>query len=295
MFNLLRYSLGSVILSRNKNSVDLSLPSSLDSSLRDDSKVFLFAGSHKSMWETTFLPPFIHKEYGVKLESVAGAALFSKFLKPVMDLGVTFGVNKQSSKSSLGLVDTLQSYFSDNRSVVVFPEKIRSRSGFVGDFKPASFEAVFRTDKEVLVVPFDFSYPYISELDLLLGSPEGSLGFKLAYTNHLVNKFDKVSVSFGDPLYPKDFVDRKEMSSYVRDRVLDLVKVYPSNVVAASKVLYPGEGFDGVSKVLDKFDESRLSFSSRDARSVYSSSVVSFDSDFKYDSFYFNQVRHLLE
>jgi len=146
-------------------------------------------------------------------------------------------VEEQKTKiltSSEKLIEKISYALSGNNPVVVFPVDGRSKDGLTKNFKTTATQAAINLDEPIVPISVDY-FELNEESDFVeyAGKP---YTFRMDHIFRWTFKnLGIISVTFGKPIIPSQVsTDRKELSRYVREQCLDLVKIYARNVVAYS-------------------------------------------------------------
>jgi len=228
--------------------------------LKKEKSVFLYSGLHKSLWETVGILAAIHLEglplaYGGMGDNLVKGRFFQSLAKKTGVFFIKRATNrKEILESAKKLKEYIIYYMAQGLDVMVFPEGTRKSiltQGKYGKFFPTVFEALLEYEKNkekilekyphlpaynTYIIPNNVDYSKIREdREMLENHPKGK-----PRTLHVLDSLKMVKnirdtyISFGSPIKIADNLgkNRKELSTYVREKCLDLVKILPINIVS---------------------------------------------------------------
>ena len=169
----------------------------------DKNSNYIFAGNHTSVFDI----PLAFAALPFWLVPIAKKELRSVFLLGwVMDTAGHIWIDRKNTESALKSLEyAKESLMRIPRSILLFPEGTRTRSGLLAPFKPGGL--LIAVDTCMPIVPIAF----VGTFDML--EPES-----WSMNNN------PVELRIGKPISPKDYSveTRRELASYVRNQVKKL-------------------------------------------------------------------------
>ncbi len=217
--------------------------------LKSQDAVFLYAGLHKSLWETTgTLVALDSLNIPLPVIGMGDNLVKGKFFQNLSMKAGVFLIKRPLSRATLiesakSLKKDLSGFFSRGIDVMVFPEGTRTsliKKGRYGDFFTTIFEAAKEysdnfSDKKLYIVPFNIDYSKIREdKEMVSNVSSQPRTLKVFDTLKMLSRLGDIYLSFGTPVSMDIFVgkDRKYIAREIRQRCIDLVKILPANIVA---------------------------------------------------------------
>jgi len=221
--------------------------------------VFLYAGLHKSLWETSGLLPALYLTgFPVPLVAMGDNLVNGKFFQDIAKKCSVFLIKrprdgKNVIESARRFKEDIVHYFRHGIDLLFFPEGTRKNipdHGRYGDFYPAAFEGALqyeRTKRDpailipdigafpVAVVPVNVDYVRVREArEMVLHKQKRARTLHVLDSISMLKNIGDVYISFGAPLTLADHptINRKELAALARERCLDLVKILPVNLAA---------------------------------------------------------------
>lgn len=229
--------------------------------LKQEKSVFLYAGLHKSLWETTgtistlYLQklPLPHPGMG---DNLVKGKFFQAISKKV---GLFIVKRPKTRREIIESAKLLKMYIlnlmAHGVDGMVYPEGTRRSipdTGKYGGFFPAAFEALLeyeRNKDEILsqydylssynsyIVPFNLDYSKVRE-DREMTKELGAKPWTLHVFDFfkMIKDVGHVYISFGKPINIRENLDknRKQLADFTREQCLQLVKILPINIVSHS-------------------------------------------------------------
>lgn len=230
------------------------------SPLKKSNGVFLYAGLHKSLWETTgILSALHHNKLPIPLVGMGDNLIKGKFfISLAKRTGSLFIVKRGKTRreiveSAQMLKKYILSLAAYGRDTLLFPEGTRKSvptTGEYGKFFPTAFDALLDYEKlkkdiissnpglksnNLFIIPFNIDYSRIREAYELTGYTANlPRTLRLWDSIKMLKNIKDVYVSFGKSIKVSDYLEksRKELSTMVREKCLDLVKILPVNIVS---------------------------------------------------------------
>jgi 1-acyl-sn-glycerol-3-phosphate acyltransferase len=228
---------------------------------RQEGVVFLYAGLHKSLWETSgALVPLYHAGLPVPYVGMGDNLVHGRFFQGLSRRIGTFLIKRPANRKELiesarKLRGDILGFVAHGLDVMVFPEGTRKsvpdRERY-GDFFPAAFEPLLEYEREkqrihkanpalkplaAYIVPFNVDYSYVRETQELLRDEAGRPRTLHVFDSlSMIRNIGDTYLSYGKPIRVADRLafDRKSLAAECRDRCMELVKVLPINVVSLS-------------------------------------------------------------
>lgn len=228
--------------------------------LKKEQSVFLYAGLHKSLWETSgVLVAFLLNIKNIQIpyvgmgDNLVRGRFFQSLAKR---LGVFLIKRAKSRKEILESAKQLKEYIlyfiSRGLDVMVYPEGTRKSiptQGTYGKFFPTVFEPLleYEKNKETIlkdnknqplyntyIIPTNVDYSKVREDKELLEEYKKPRTLHVKDSLKMIRKIREVYISVGEPIKVADHLDknRKQLAAYSREKCMDLVKILPINVVA---------------------------------------------------------------
>lgn len=226
---------------------------------RRECVVFLYAGLHKSLWETSgALVPLHQAGLPVPYVGMGDNLVHGRFFQDLSRRIGTFlvkrpGNRKELIESARKLRNDILGFIANGVDVMVFPEGTRKcipdRERY-GDFFPAPFEPLLEYELnkericktnpplkplELFVVPFNVDYSYVREThELLRDDPGRPRTLHVFDSLSMIRNIGDTYLSYGKPLRVAGRLDldRKSLALECRARCMELVKILPINVVS---------------------------------------------------------------
>ncbi len=229
--------------------------------LKDKKAVFLFAGLHKSLWETTGVITSLHfNNLPVPFIGMGNNLVRGKFFQNLAKKTGVFLIKRANTrrdivKSAESLKKTILNFIAHGTDILIFPEGTRkniSQNGKYGEFFPTVFEAMLEyernkkeilksnknlSDNETYIVPFNVDYSKVREdVEIIKTSKNIPHTFHIIDSLKMLKNLGNIYISMGKPISVSANIEknRKELAKYTRERCLDLVKILPINIVSRS-------------------------------------------------------------
>ncbi len=240
--------------------------------LKKEQSVYLYAGLHKSLWETSgVLVAFLLNIKNIQIpyvgmgDNLVRGRFFQSLAKR---LGIFLIKRAKSRKEILESAKQLKEYIlyfiSQGLDVMVYPEGTRKSiptQGTYGKFFPTVFEPLleYEKNKETIlknnknqplyntyIIPTNVDYSKVREDKELLEEYKKPRTLHIKDSLKMIRKIREVYISVGEPIKVADHLDknRKQLAAYSREKCMDLVKILPINVVARA--------------ILDSVDDDRI-------------------------------------
>lgn len=228
--------------------------------LKQEKSVFLYAGLHKSLWETSGILVALYLNFkkiqipyvGMGDNLVRGRIFQSLAKRIGIFLVKRANSRKEIVESAKQLKDYILYFISQGLDVMVYPEGTRTSiptQGTYGKFFPTAFEALleYEKNKEKLlvadknlsayntyIIPSNVDYAKIREDKELLENYKKPRTLHVKDSLRMIKNIREAYISFGEPISVAEHLDknRKELAAYTREKCLELVKILPINVVA---------------------------------------------------------------
>ncbi len=239
--------------------------------IKKDDRVILFAGLHKSLWETSgVLSAADFQKIPIPYIGMGDNLVRGHFYQRIAGKMGAFLVKRATSRKRSDIVASakklkqfIMHYMASGIDVVIFPEGTRRtipEKGVYGPFFPTAFEALLeyeRTKDDILkeypklvgrdiyVVPFNVDYSRIREDYEMVGElGKKPRTLKVYDSVKMLGHLGDIYVSFGEAVKVADrlHMNRKQLAQEIRGHCLDLVKVLPINVVSRAVWLAIEEG-----------------------------------------------------
>ncbi|MCK5057179.1 MAG: hypothetical protein KAT34_11025 [Candidatus Aminicenantes bacterium] len=229
--------------------------------LKQENAVFLYAGLHKSLWETTatLATLYLHK-LPIPYPGMGDNLIRGKFFQALSKKVGLFLVKRPKTRREIIESAKMLKHYTMNLIAhgidgMVYPEGTRRNipdKGKYGDFFPTAFEALLEYEKnkeEILeqnkeftrhntyVVPFNLDYYKVREdremTAVIGGKPRTLHAFDFL---KMIKNIGHVYITFGKPINIADNLDknRRQLADLTRDKCLELVKILPINIVSRS-------------------------------------------------------------
>ena len=247
--------------------------------LKKKQSVFLYAGLHKSLWETSGLLVALLlniKKIQIPYVGMGDNLVRGRFFQSLAKrIGIFLIKRAKSRKEILESAKQLKEYIlyfiSRGVDVMVYPEGTRKSiptRGTYGKFFPTVFEPLLeyernkettRGDNEnqllynTYIIPTNVDYSKIREDKELLEEYKKPRTLHVKDSLKMIRKIRQVYISVGEPIKVADHLDknRKQLAVYTREKCMELVKILPINVVARSIL----DSVDGARIRSDKIEE----------------------------------------
>ncbi len=231
--------------------------------LKQENSVFLYAGLHKSLWDTTGILSALYKaRMPIPYTGMGDNLVKGKLFQTLARKAGAFIIKrprtrKEILESARMLKEHIINFIAHGADVMVYPEGTRKnipQKGRYGDFFPTAFEAVLEYEKNkdkflsqnkglpgyhVYIVPFNIDYSKVRE-DTEIIEDDGSKPFTLHIFDSLkmLRNIGDTYISFGNPIKIAKNLEknRKELACYTREKCLELVKILPINIVSSSVI-----------------------------------------------------------
>ncbi len=204
----------------------------------------VFAGPHRSMWETLLVPYTIAWHDGNLPFVAMGNNLVNKESgkkKKVFDyitsrMGALAIERENNPKSAIPvMIKAIEEIISENENFMIFPEGTRSRDGLIKEFTPSAFQGIIDAAKntDVYIIPVNTDYSILYEINSFAEANSKTYRFKAKdYRKWRSTFLEDIYISFGKPVKVNETDERKELAYNTREDCLDLVKILPINVVS---------------------------------------------------------------
>ena len=229
--------------------------------LKQENGVFLYAGLHKSLWESTAtLSTLYLNKLPIPYPGMGDNLIKGKFFQSISKKVGLFLVKRPKTRREIIESAKMLKHYTMNLIVhgidgMVYPEGTRRNipdTGKYGNFFPTAFEALLEYEKnkeEILqqnkefkrhnsyVVPFNLDYYKVREdmemTEVIGGKPRTLHAFDFL---RMIKNIGHVYITFGKPISIADNIDknRKQLAELSRDKCLELVKILPINIVSRS-------------------------------------------------------------
>ena len=231
---------------------------------KEEKAVYLYTGLHKSLWETAgILVAMILEGLPLAFVGMGDNLVRGKFYHTLARKTGIFLIKRATNRkeileSARKLKEYIINYIAYGADVLFFPEGTRKSilsEGKYGKFFPAAFEALLEYEKnkeDILkryedlqaytsyIIPVNVDYSKIREDSEMLETYQKGKPRTLHIKDSLkmVKNIGDTYISFGNPIKVADNLDknRKELSAYVREKSLELVKILPINIVSRAIV-----------------------------------------------------------
>lgn len=229
--------------------------------LKQGNSVFLYAGLHKSLWETTgtLSTLYLHR-LPIPYPGMGDNLIRGRFYQALSKKVGLFLVKRPKTRreiieSAKQLKKYTMNLIAHGIDGMVYPEGTRRNIpdyGRYGDFFSTAFEALLEYEKnkeEILsqhkelsrytayVVPFNLDYYKVREDREIIQDIQGKpRTLHVMDFLRMVQHIGHVYMTFGKPIKIAEHLDknRKQLAEYVRKKCLELVKILPINIVARS-------------------------------------------------------------
>lgn len=245
---------------------------------RNPPAVFLYAGLHKSLWETSgILPSLYYEKLPLPLVGMGDNLVRGRFFQNVGKKVGTFLIKRAKTpremvESARRFKDDVVGYMARGIDILVYPEGTRKNvveKGHYGDFFPTVFEGLLEYEKvkpdllqahphltpwDTYVVPFNVDYFRVREADEMVRQRGGKPRTLHVFDSvSMITHIGPVFATFGRPIRIADHLEknRKEMAAFVRQACLDLVCILPVNVAARAALRFPPEAAISEEKLLE--------------------------------------------
>jgi len=229
--------------------------------LKQGNGVFLYAGLHKSLWETTstLSTLYLHK-LPIPYPGMGDNLIKGKFFQSLSKKAGLFLVKRPKTRREIIESAKMLKHYTMNLIAhgidgMVYPEGTRRNvpdTGKYGNFFPTAFEALLEYEKhkeEILqqnkdftrhnsyVVPFNLDYYKVREdsemTEVIGGKPRTLHVFDFL---KMIKKIGHVYITFGKPINIAANLDknRKQLAELSKQKCLELVKILPINIVSRS-------------------------------------------------------------
>jgi len=247
--------------------------------LKKEQSVFLYAGLHKSLWETSGVLVALLlniKKIQIPYVGMGDNLVRGRFFQSLAKrIGIFLIKRAKSRKEILESAKQLKEYIlyfiSRGLDVMVYPEGTRKSiptQGTYGKFFPTVFEPLleYEKNKEIIrgdnknqllyntyIIPTNVDYSKIREDKELLEEYKKPRTLHVKDSLKMIRKIRQVYISVGEPIKVADHLDknRKQLAAYTREKCMDLVKILPINVVARAIL----DSVDGDRVRRDKIEE----------------------------------------
>ncbi len=247
--------------------------------LKKEQSVFLYAGLHKSLWETSGVLVALLlniKKIQIPYVGMGDNLVRGRFFQSLAKrIGIFLIKRAKSRKEILESAKQLKEYIlyfiSQGLDVMVYPEGTRKSipvQGTYGKFFPTVFEPLleYEKNKEMIrggskdhplyntyIIPTNVDYSKIREDKELLEEYKKPRTLHVTDSLKMIKKIREVYISVGEPIKVADHLEknRKQLAAYTREKCMDLVKILPINVVARSIL----DSVDGDRIISDKIEE----------------------------------------
>jgi 1-acyl-sn-glycerol-3-phosphate acyltransferase len=216
--------------------------------------VFFYVGLHRSLWETTGVLSALNTNgLPIPLVGMGDNLVKGKVFQKLARKTSLFFIKRAQDRRSLlesakKFKNDIKEFLQFGIDILIFPEGTRKsipKTGQYGQFFPTAFEALLECEKEktayskncrfsVYIIPFTVDYSIIREEKELTIDSQNPQTLNVFDSLKMLKRLRKIYVSFGSPIKTSECVhmNRKEMSLFIREKCLDLVKILPINVVA---------------------------------------------------------------
>ncbi len=228
--------------------------------LRKEQSTFLYASLHKSLWETTgILVPLYRKTLPVPYtgmgDNLVKGRVFQRLARRLGIFLIKRARNRREMlESAKMLKDHIINYIAHGHDVMVYPEGTRKSiltEGQYGKFFPTVFEALLQYEKQKdqimeklglpaydsYIIPVNVDYSRVREDWEMLGERKGNpRTLNILDSLKMMKNIRDTYITFGEPINVAHHLDmtRKELAAFTRQKCLNLVKILPINIVAAS-------------------------------------------------------------
>lgn len=247
--------------------------------LKKEQSVFLYAGLHKSLWETSGVLVALLlniKKIQIPYVGMGDNLVRGRFFQSLAKrIGIFLIKRAKSRKEILESARQLKKYIlyfiSQGLDVMVYPEGTRKSiptQGTYGKFFPTVFEPLLEYEKNkekipadnknqllynTYIIPTNVDYSKVREDKELLEEYKKPRTLHVKDSLKMIRKIREVYISVGKPIKVSDHLDkdRKQLAAYTREKCMDLVKILPINVVARAIL----DSVDGDCIRSDKLEE----------------------------------------
>lgn len=229
--------------------------------LKQENSVFLYAGLHKSLWETTATISTLHMhKLPLPYPGMGDNLIRGRFFQALSKKCGLFIVKRPKTRreiieSARMLKNYILNLIVHGIDGMVYPEGTRRNipdKGRYGDFFPTAFEAVLEYEKnkeEILsqnkelkeyhsyVVPFNLDYSKVREDREIIQDMEGKpRTLQPIDFLKMIKHIGHVYITFGKPIKIAENLDknRKQLADFTKKKCLELVKILPINIVSRS-------------------------------------------------------------
>jgi 1-acyl-sn-glycerol-3-phosphate acyltransferase len=247
--------------------------------LKKEKSVFLYAGLHKSLWETSGLLVALLlniKKIQIPYVGMGDNLVRGRFFQSLAKRLGVFLIKRAKSlkeilKSARQLKEYILYFISRGVDVMVYPEGTRKSipaQGTYGKFFPTVFEPLLEYEKNkekiqedyknqplynLYIIPTNVDYSKVREDKELLEEYKKPRTLHVKDSLKMIKKIREVYITVGKPIKVSDHLDkdRKQLAAYTREKCMDLVKILPINVVARAIL----DSVDGDRILSDKIEE----------------------------------------
>lgn len=231
--------------------------------LKQSGSVFLYAGLHRSLWETSgMLSALNMNQLPIPVVGMGDNLIRGKLFVTLAKNTSVFLVKRGKTRreiveSAKELKKNMYSFMAYGRDVLLFPEGTRTgipRTGEYGSFFPTTFDALLEYEKdkesidlsikglnklEAYIIPFNCDYSIVREANELVGiNSDKPRTLKVWDSLKMLKNIKDVYITFGTPVRVSDHLEktRKEIAVMIRQKCMDLVKILPVNIVARALI-----------------------------------------------------------